>query len=102
MAEAPLASSPVPMSVRLCIPAGAGFRAIATALAGKFGEIVGYTDADARNLGLALDRAAADVVATQGGGDGASLEIEFSRRDSQVTINVRCADQTTRIVRPLP
>ena len=102
MANVPSLSPSVPVAVRLHIPAADRFRAIATALAGKFAEMAGGTADDARGLGQAFDRAATDVLARRRGAETAGLDIEYSRGGGKITIDVRCAGERTQVARQLP
>jgi hypothetical protein len=84
----------------LHIPAGAPYRAIAAALAGKFAEFAGYAPPEAARLGEAIARAAAEVAA--GAGAAGGLDVEFSRRDGRVEITVSSGAQAVRVARPSP
>ncbi len=100
MPDASTAPARAPLSVRLHIPAGAPYRGIAAALAGKFAELAGWDPADAARLGETVDRTAAELVAAPGGGRG--LDFEFSRRDGALEVTVSSAGRSVRLGRPAP
>ncbi len=102
MSEVPSAPPPAQMSVRLHIPVAARFRAIASALAGKFADAAGCAGEDARSLGPALDRTVADVIALQGAGEADSLDIEFNKGDGRVQVTIACGRHHAKVTRPLP
>lgn len=101
MSEVPSAPRPAQMAVRLRIPAAAPFRAIGSALAGKFAEIAGCGREDVRSLGPALDRAAADVIALEGASDADSLDIELNTGDGRVRVTIACGQHHAQVTRPL-
>lgn len=87
-----------PLSIRLHIPAGEAYRAIAAALAGKFAELAGCDPQDAEGFGDAIVRAAAEVAA--GGATG--VDFEFTRRDGRIEGTVSSAGRAVRVAQPLP
>ncbi len=98
MPDASEAPERAPFSIRLHIPAGAPYRVIATALAGKFAELAGCDAQEAARLGDAIARAAADVAGAAGGGAG-GLDFEFSRRDGRVEVTVSGAGRSVHLAR---
>lgn len=91
-----------PMSVRLHIPSGARYRALASALAGKFAEVAGCGGDQVRSLRRAFDRAAEDVVALEDCADAEGLKIEFTRANGRVQVTIICGRHRARIARSVP
>ena len=91
-----------PMSVRLHIPTGAAYLALASALAGKFAEIAGCRREDAQSLMAAFDHAAEDVVALEGCADEVGLNIECARSDGRVQVTITCGRHRAQVARSLP
>ena len=90
MADAPRESPAASLSVRLSIPASGAFRAVATALAGKFARVAGWGGDDADRLGEAVERAAADA-AVRAGDACADLDLEMAAVGTRVEVRVGCA-----------
>ena len=87
MPDAPRESPAAPLSVRLSIPASGAFRAVATALAGKFARVAGWNGDDADRLGEAVARAAADEAA-RAGDAAADLDFEMAAVGARVEVRV--------------
>lgn len=75
MADAPRESPAAPLTVRLSVPASGAFRGVATALAGKFARVAGWTGGDADRLAEAVGEAA--DAAARDGGPSANLDFEL-------------------------
>jgi len=98
MADAHPGGADVPLTLRLSVPVTAGFRAIGTALAGKFARASGFSEEDAtrieRDVARAADRTAGAAR------DGANLDIELTRGDAgDLEISIRCAGGEPAMVR---
>jgi hypothetical protein len=102
MSDAPVAPSSGSMSFSLRVPVQPKFRAVASALVGKFAEVCGFGSYAVRGLSKSFDQAAEDVVALQGAGEGDCLDIRFDRGDHQMEIAVACGGHHAHVVRALP
>ncbi len=101
MTHAQPAPSSGPMTVRLHVPGGAAFLAMASALAGKFAEVAGCRHEDVESLKVAFDRAAEDVVALEACRDQ-GLNVECARSDGRVQVTITCGRHRAKLARPLP
>jgi hypothetical protein len=90
------------MLVRLHIPTGAAYLALASALAGKFAEMAGCRREDIESLKVAFDHAAEDVVALEGCTDESGLNIECARGDGRVQVTITCGRHRAEVARLLP
>ncbi len=102
MSEVPSSPRPAQIVVRLRIPTAEPFRAIGSALAGKFAEVAGCRHEDVRGLGPAFDRAAADVIALEGASDADSLDIELNTGDGRLSVKIACGQHRAQVTRRLP
>ena len=85
------------MVLRLSLPAGEDFRAVAIDLARKVAEYVGCPPPDGAKVVASLESLAA-TVAPNGSGD---IEFEFHRVDEELRIEARCAGRTSEARHPL-
>jgi len=90
------------MSVRLHIPTGGPYLALASALAGKFAELAGCRREDVQSLKQAFDHAAEDVVALEGCSEDVGLNIECARSDGRVLVTITCGQHRAQVARSLP
>ena len=101
MADASLEPAVASLSLRLSIPVARPFRDIGTSLAAKFARTAGFSDDEAARLETDVARAA-DLL-SDGGGDGANLDLELTHESaSGVEIRIRCAGGEPEVVRLSP
>jgi hypothetical protein len=94
----PPASLPVPVSLLLTVPGGSRFRAIAADVAAMLARQLGYSAADAWQIGKTFDQEASAAADAQDA--GATLDISYAASDTQLEIRVRCGARSFSIVRP--
>jgi hypothetical protein len=87
------------MVLRLSLPAGEDFRAVAVDLAMKVAEYVGCTPPDGAKV-VALLESLAATVAPNGNTSG-DIEFEFHQVDEELRIEARCAGRTSVARHPL-
>jgi len=90
------------MVLRLSVPAGDGFRAVAVDLAVKVAEYVGCPPPDATKVAGLLESLAA-TVASNAPGDaaGADITFEFHQVGDELLIEARCAGRSSEVRHPL-
>jgi hypothetical protein len=91
-------SLPVPVSLSLTVPGAGRFRAIAADVTVMLARQLGYSAADAWQIGKTFTEEASVVAEAEDAGD--ALEISFTASDTQLEIRVRCGGRTFSIVRP--
>lgn len=87
------------MVLRLSLPAGEGFRAVAVDLAMKVAEYVGCPPPDGTKV-VALLESLAATVAPNGSASG-DITFEFHQVDEELRIEARCAGRTSEARHPL-
>ena len=87
------------MVLRLSLPAGEGFRAVAVDLARKVAEYVGCPPPDGAKVAALLESLAA-TVAPNGNASG-DIEFEFLQDGEELRIEARCAGRTSEARHPL-
>lgn len=89
---------PVPVSLSLTVPGGSRFRAIGADVAAMLARQLGYSAADAWQIGKTFAEEAATVADAQDAGD--ALDISFAASETQLEIRARCGGGSFSIVRP--
>jgi len=102
MSEVPAGPSLTSMSFSLRVPVQPKYRAVASALVGKFAEVCGFGTYAVHSMGRAFDQAAEDVVALQCAGESDCLDIRFERNGDHLKIDVTCGVHHAHVVRALP
>jgi hypothetical protein len=92
-----------PMVLRVSVPAGSSFVAVAAEIAVKVAEYVGVSAADAKAAGPMIESLAKQVGAhnEHGAGHG-DVTFEFQDADGELRIEARCAGRSSVARRPLP
>jgi hypothetical protein len=88
------------MVLRLSVPAGDGFRAVAVDLAVKVAEYVGCAPTDAAKVAPLLESLAAKVAPD--GTAGADIAFEFHQEGDELRIEARCSGRSSEARLPLP
>jgi hypothetical protein len=86
--------------LRLSVPGGAGFRAVAVDLAVKVAEYVGCQPSEATKVAALLESLAATV--TPNGHAGADITFEFHQVEDALRIEARCSGNSSEVRHPLP
>jgi hypothetical protein len=90
------------MVLRLSVPAGDGFRAVAVDLAVKVAEYVGCPPPDATKVAALLESLAATVApSAPSDADSAGITFEFHQVGNELRIEARCADRSSEARHPL-
>ena len=87
------------MVLRLSVPAGDGFRAVAVDLAKKVAEYVGCPPPDGEKVVALLESLVASV-APNGDASG-DITFEFHQVGEELRIEARCADRSSEARHPL-
>ena len=87
------------MVLRLSVPAGDEFRAVAAELAEKIAEYAGTPAVEAKSTRETIHGLATDVAGRDAEGD---ITFEFHRVDGELRIDAHCAGRTSRARHPLP
>jgi hypothetical protein len=91
-------SLPVPVSLSLTLPGDRLFRAIGADIAAMLARQLGYSAADAWQIGKTFTEEASAVADAQNAGD--TLDISYVASETQLEIRVRCGGRSFDIVRP--
>ena len=81
------------MVLRLSVPAGGGFRAVAVDLAVKVAEYVRSRPPDASTVAALLESLAATVAPN--GNASADITFEFHQDGDELRIEARCSDRSS-------
>jgi hypothetical protein len=87
------------MVVRLSVPAGDEFRAVAAELAVRIAEHLGRAAAEAKATGATIHALAVEVA---GDADRGDITFEFHRVDGELRIEARCDGRASHARHPLP
>jgi hypothetical protein len=87
------------MVLRLSVPAGDGFRAVAVDLAVKVAEYVGCPQPEAPKVAALLESLAAAVAPN--GNASADITFEFHQDGDDLRIEARCSDRSSEARHPL-
>jgi hypothetical protein len=87
------------MVLRLSVPAGEGFRAVAVDLAVKVAEYVGCPPPEAPKVAALLESLAATVAPN--GNASADITFEFHQDGDALRIEARCSDRSSEARHPL-
>jgi hypothetical protein len=101
MSHAPGKPGAPTLVLRLSLPAGSDFHAVAADVAVKIAEYLGYSPDDAKNAGQSVDSLASEVVNGRDAHD-ADVTFEFHRIDDELHIDAKCAGRSSRARHPLP
>jgi len=85
--------------LRLSVPAGDVFRAVAAELAERIAENLGRPAAEAKSTGATIHALAEEVA---GDADLGEITFEFHRVDGELRIEARCAGRASHARHPLP
>ncbi len=86
------------LAFALSVPADPAFRPLASEIAGKYGESLGLSEAEARAL-TASAREAVDLAA--GTGEGTEVSIEVHREGDQLELTVSGGGESSTLSRSL-
>ncbi len=100
MSQSPGAPGAPTLVLRLSVPAGDGFRAVAVDLAVKVAEYVGCAPLDATKVAALLESLAAKVVPH--GDQNADITFEFHQVEDELRIEARSAGKSSEARHPLP
>jgi hypothetical protein len=100
MSQSPGTPGAPTLVLRLSVPAGHGFRAVAVDLALKVAEYVGCPPPDAPKVAAILDSLAATVA--QHGDQSTDIAFEFHQLEDELRIEARCAGRSVEARHPLP
>lgn len=87
------------MVLRLSVPAGDGFRAVAVDLAMKVAEYVGCPPPETPKVAALLESLATTVAPN--GNASADITFEFHQDGDELRIEARCAERTSEARHPL-
>lgn len=102
MSDVPVGPPSGSIAFSLHLPVHPKYRAVASALVGKFAEVCGFGTYAVRSMGKAFDQAVEDLVALQNAGESDCLDVRFERDDHHVKIVVVCGAHNAHVVRALP
>jgi hypothetical protein len=88
------------MLVRVSVPAGGEFRAVAADLAAKVAEYLGQQASEASSAREIVHSLVAEVVPRDH--PAADITIEFHRTNGDLRIEARCAGRSSEARHPLP
>jgi hypothetical protein len=99
MSQSPGTPGAPTLVLRLSVPAGDGFRAVAVDLAVKVAEYVGCDPSDATKVAALVESLAAGVAPN--GDQAADIAFEFHQVEDELRIEARCADRSSAGKHPL-
>ncbi len=99
MSQSPGTPGAPTLVLRLSVPAGDGFRAVAVDLAIKVAEYVGCPPPDAPKVAALLESLAATVAPI--GDSNADITFEFHQVEDELRIEARCSNRSSEARYPL-
>jgi hypothetical protein len=88
--------------LRLSVPAGDEFRAVAADMAVKIAEHFGGRATDAASTGETIQALAADVAPSGRADEDSDITFEFHRVHGELRIEAQCAGRSSNARHPLP